>query len=137
VEPRRRTRPTPRLVRGVVVSGLLALGLGACVGSSEPRKPTPPPRRSAHPEPADRPETDARRVDRFELLGSPDVWHERTQFLDALRRTSGVRDAWVDDYGKYVVDYDPRRVHRDELTGRVMTIGRQMGRSVEPLWDSR
>lgn len=111
----------------VFVPTLLAcvLGLSAC-GGGAPRQATPPQKRSAL------------KTERFQIRGADDNWHEPLLILDGLKRTGGVKDAYVDEAtGKYVVVYEPRRTHRDKLRQRVIEIGKEQNRSFDPIFDDR
>jgi hypothetical protein len=101
------------------------LGLSAC-GGGAPRKATPP-RKS-----------EALKKERFQIRGVEDNWHEPLPILDGLKRTGGVIDAYVEEEtGKYVVVFEPRRTHRDKLRQRIVAIGKELGRSFDPIFDDR
>ncbi len=116
-------RPATRtLVAGLVVSTLL----GGC-GGGPPRRPEPPTRAEADT---------AREV--MEVRGVGDTWDEPLPILHALKELGGVKDAYVDEAtGKYVVVYDPRRTSRDEIGNRVREAGREQGRELDPIFESR
>lgn len=111
------------LSAGLVVSAALLAGCGG----GPPRRPEPPPRAAAD---------HAREV--FEVRGARDTWDEPLPILHGLKQLGGVEDAWVDEAtGKYVVEYDPRRTSRDEIANRVREVGREQGRDLDPIFDSR
>lgn len=113
--------------RGVVGTCLIAALVGC--GGGAPRRPDGPNRGGG---------VDAQRRERFELRGVEDAWHEAPPILKGLKDTGGVIDAWVDrDTGMYVVVYDPRRTHRDELDARLRALGREQGRTWEPIFEDR
>jgi hypothetical protein len=124
------SRPTSRpaarttLSAGLVVSALL---LAPGCGGGPPRRPEPPARAQAER---------AREV--FEVRGARDTWDEPLPILHALKGLGGVKDAYVDEAtGKYVVEYDPRRTSRDEIASCVREAGREQGRELDPIFDSR
>jgi hypothetical protein len=105
------------------------LGLSAC-GGGAPRArsaATPPPQKRS-----------GLKAERFEIRGANDNWHEPLLILDGLKRTGGVKDAYVDEAtGKYVVVYEPRRTYRDKLRQRIIEIGKEQNRSFDPIFDDR
>ena len=73
-----------------------------------------------------------------EILGTQDTWDGPLVLIHELEGYGGVQEVRIDEAtGKYVITYDPRRTHRDEIRQWIIQIGDDLGQSFEPIFDDR
>ena len=110
------------------LAGALALGLALCTGcgGGPPRKPTPPR------------QDESLRRELFQVRGARDSWDNQLQITRGVKQIGGVQDCRLhEETGKFLVVYDPRRTHRDDIRQRIIELGQDIGVPYDPIFDDR
>jgi hypothetical protein len=116
-----------RGVLRVFLAGASGALLTAC-GGGAPRKATPP----------NREHSKAVRREKFWIPDVRDEWFESPVIIRGVKQLGGVEQCEVDQTdGKYVVTYNPQRTSRDAIRVKIIEIGKENGRTFDPVFEDR